>query len=144
LILPVARRVKRVRRKRTLNPLEPAVTYTKGQTVRLNNVYFKASSAELRTDSYQEIDRLIEQMQQRQTLRIRLEGHTDVIGDATLNQQLSEDRVVVIRTYMINKGINSERIEVKGYGDTKPLKRNCLPPGGCPENRRVEFVVLTE
>ncbi|AUD05349.1 hypothetical protein CWM47_27950 [Spirosoma pollinicola] len=146
LLLPVARHVKRVRQKQrqpSSSPSLPTVTYNKGQTIRLNNIYFKASSAELLSDSYREIDRLIEQMQQQMTLRIRLEGHTDVIGEVTLNQQLSEDRVATIRRYMISKGIAENRVEVKGYGDTKPLKRDCPPPAGCPENRRVEFVVLT-
>ncbi|GAB4020830.1 hypothetical protein GCM10028808_63740 [Spirosoma migulaei] len=45
--------------------------YNKGQVVRLNNVYFKASSAELLPDSYAELDGLVEQMQLRSTLRLK-------------------------------------------------------------------------
>ncbi|CCH57560.1 Outer membrane porin F AltName: Full=Root adhesin (plasmid) [Fibrisoma limi BUZ 3] len=146
LMLPVVRHWKHIRAKRAqpqVVPTEPPVVYRKGQTVRLNNVYFKTSSAELLAESYRELDRLVDHMLQTPTLRIRLEGHTDVIGNAALNQQLSEDRVATIREYMIRNGVASHRVETVGYGDSKPLKRNCSPPEGCPENRRVEFVVLT-
>lgn len=119
-------------------------SYNKGQVVRLNNVYFKASSAELLPNSYAELDSLIKQMHSRPSLRIRLEGHTDIIGEARLNQQLSEERVGTIQRYMTEKSIERRRIEVKGYGDKRPLRRDCPPPVGCPENRRVEFLILSD
>lgn len=156
LNLPVARFSRRHRsvpavENPTPLPSPPTVTksasppsYNKGQVIRLNNVYFKASSAELLANSYAELDSLVKQMQLRPTLRIRLEGHTDIIGDARLNQQLSEERVGTIQRYMTGKGIESRRIEIRGYGDKRPLKHDCPPPVGCPENRRVEFLILSD
>ncbi|RZM19110.1 MAG: OmpA family protein [Pedobacter sp.] len=142
--------VKRFARRSILSPTQPIYQptpkppYRQGQVVRLNNVYFKASSADLLPESFPELDKLIDQMRQQATLRIRLEGHTDVIGDAKLNQELSEERVAAIQQYMASQGINHRRIELKGYGDKRPLQRNCPPPTGCPENRRVEFVVVNK
>lgn len=156
LMLPVARFSRRRRSVPVVEtspplPSLPVVTkspsppsYNKGQVVRLNNVYFKASSAELLPNSYAELDSLVKQMHLRPTLRIRLEGHTDIIGEARLNQQLSEERVGTIQQYMTSKGIESRRIGLKGYGDKRPLKRDCPPPTGCPENRRVEFLILSD
>ena len=122
-------------------PTGPSAPYSRGQVVQLNNVYFKASSAALLPESYVELDKLTEQMRKHSTLKIRLEGHTDVIGDAKLNQELSEERVAAIQQYMASQGIDHRRIALKGYGDKRPLRRDCPPPMGCPENRRVEFVV---
>lgn len=156
LTLPVARFSRRHRtvpavESSTPIPSPPVVakpsspsSYNKGQVIRLNNVYFQASSADLLPASYAELDGLIEQMLQRTSLRIRLEGHTDIIGDARFNQQLSEERVAAIQQYMARKGVDSRRIDVRGYGDKRPLKRDCAPPTGCPENRRVEFLILTD
>lgn len=139
LRLSSRKRHRRVRPERS--PSQPT-SYSKGQLIRLNNVYFGASSAELLTDSYPELNRLIEQLREQPMLRIRLEGHTDLVGDPVLNQQLSEARVAAIQRYLVGKGIASGRVELKGYGATRPLKCNCLPPVGCPENRRVEFLIM--
>jgi OmpA-OmpF porin, OOP family len=74
-------------------------------------------------------------------MEIELEGHTDIIGDHDLNLQLSKDRVWNVRKYLVNKGINVDRIKAVGYGDTKPI----ITKGTDEQrkiNRRVEFVVL--
>ena len=141
ILIPVKRFTRHPSRSQSAYPPVPSTPYSRGQIIRLNNVYFKASSADLLPESYQELDKLTEQMRQHPTLRIRLEGHTDIIGDAGLNQQLSEERVAAIQLYLASRGIDLQRIGLKGYGDTRPLRRDCLPPTGCPENRRVEFVV---
>ena len=50
---------------------------------------------------------------------IELSGHTDSRGDATYNQQLSEARANVARDYLIKKGIDKNRIQTKGYGESR-------------------------
>jgi outer membrane protein OmpA-like peptidoglycan-associated protein len=111
--------------------------------IRLENVHFELSKAVLLPESYPELDKLARLMQTRSTLTIRLEGHTDILGDPEKNRQLSLDRVVAVKKYLTTNGIAARRIQTKGYGDTRPLVT-----GGTVEsrrvNRRVEFVVQTE
>lgn len=107
----------------------------------LNNVYFETAEYELLTASFSELNKLVELMNQNPTLTILIEGHTDVIGDKKANMELSQKRVNSVKNYLISKGIESKRIETKGWGSTKPLNAN----GNDEErkvNRRVEFRVM--
>ncbi|WP_266367043.1 OmpA family protein [Tellurirhabdus rosea] len=113
-----------------------------GDKVTLENVYFDMSKAELLTASFAELNRVVTMMQDNPNMTIRLEGHTDIIGDHDKNLQLSRDRVNACRRYLVNQGISGDRIQTVGYGDTRPIKTK-----GTDEerkvNRRVEFVILT-
>ena len=111
------------------------------ESIILKNVHFVLSQAILLPESYPELDKLFQFMRSHPTLEIRLEGHTDIIGEASKNLRLSIDRVIAVRKYLTGKGIEARRIQTKGYGDTRPLITN----GTVDErasNRRVEFVVL--
>lgn len=113
-----------------------------GDKITLQNIYFEASKADLLTPSYAELNKLVTMLKDNPAMRIRLEGHTDVVGDHDANLQLSRDRVLACEKYMINQGIDNQRIDVVGYGDTKPI----VPKGTDEQrkvNRRVEFVVLS-
>ncbi len=112
-----------------------------GEAVRLDNVYFDQSSYILRTESYPQLDKLVKTLQVNSKLKVEIAGHTDNIGDARLNQYLSENRARVISSYLVNKGIAKERLVPKGYGQTKPVALNDTEENKA-QNRRVEFVVL--
>ncbi|WP_080058815.1 OmpA family protein [Spirosoma aerolatum] len=126
---------KSVTRDITLTPL------TVGEKVTLKNVYFEMSKSDLLPASYAELDKLVTMMEDNPNMTIRLEGHTDIIGDHDKNLQLSRDRVVACQRYLAQKGIAIVRIQTIGYGDTRPI----LTKGTDEErkvNRRVEFVIL--
>jgi outer membrane protein OmpA-like peptidoglycan-associated protein len=113
----------------------------KGDIVLLNNIYFETAEYELLTASFAELNKLKELMNQNPTLTILIEGHTDIIGDKKANMELSQKRVNSVKNYLISKGIDSKRIETKGWGSSKPLNAN----GNDDErkvNRRVEFRVM--
>jgi OmpA-OmpF porin, OOP family len=114
----------------------------KGDVVRLNNVYFETSQFELLSASYSELNKLVALMKENTGMRILLEGHTDIIGDKQANIELSLNRVLSVKNYLIKMGIDPKRIETKGWGSSKPLNAN-----GTDEerkvNRRVEFRVLS-
>jgi len=112
-----------------------------GDRITLKNIYFEATKSVLLDASFAELDKLVALMGDHPTMEIRLEGHTDVIGDHKANQKLSEDRVGAVKAYLISQRIDASRISAVGYGDTRPL----VAKGSDAErkvNRRVEFVVV--
>jgi outer membrane protein OmpA-like peptidoglycan-associated protein len=75
------------------------------------------------------------------TLKIDIAGHTDNIGDPAKNQKLSEERVKVIKDYLLKNGIDGSRVTGKGYGGTKPVASNENEETR-KMNRRVEFTIV--
>ncbi|MEZ4704037.1 MAG: OmpA family protein [Bdellovibrionota bacterium] len=67
-----------------------------------------------------------------------VEGHTDSVGPEKYNQQLSESRALSVKNYLIQKGIQANRIQIKGYGESKPRASNNTEDGRAL-NRRIEF-----
>ena len=108
---------------------------------RLNNFIFKEGDATFLPESTEQIDALLKMLKEDPKMKIRLEGHTDNVGDPVKNKQLSLERAYNVREYLKSKGIAGERIQFKGYGDTKPIADNKTEEGR-KQNRRVEFVIL--
>jgi OOP family OmpA-OmpF porin len=68
-------------------------------------------------------------------------GHTDNVGGALKNLRLSRERAASVRQYLIERGgVEAERLEAKGYGESRPIMPNILARGRAA-NRRVEFVI---
>ncbi|GJM30575.1 MAG: hypothetical protein DHS20C17_32100 [Cyclobacteriaceae bacterium] len=112
-----------------------------GQTVKMHNVLFYQSKAQLIPTSYPELDKLARMMAENPTVRIELEGHTDNVGDRFKNQKLSEDRVASVKDYLVGKGVAEDRITGTGFGGTKPIADNSKELTR-RLNRRVEFKIL--
>ena len=72
---------------------------------------------------------------------IQLEGHTDFIGSAKLNQQLSQERVDAVKNYLTTHGSEVTRIRTKAFGGTKPISRETTEEARSL-NRRVEVRIL--
>ncbi len=111
-----------------------------GKTIQLENVLFERSQAILLQSSYKELDKLAEFMLENPKIEIELSGHTDNSGNATLNLELSEKRVLKVMQYLIEKGIDESRIAGKGYGGSKPIANNDNEMTR-KLNRRVEFKI---
>ncbi len=112
-----------------------------GTKITLKNIYFDQSKYDLKPESYPELDRLVQVMRENRTMKIRLEGHTDVIGDFDANLDLSRNRVKAVRQYLATKGIDPNRVDAIGYGQSRPIKTG--QGKAHPENRRVELVVTS-
>ncbi len=113
----------------------------KGKVVRLDNIYFSTSESVLLPASDKELDKLIALLHKNSALRIIIYGHTDNVGNAEYNQQLSLKRAKCVYDHLIHKGINKERLSFKGFGSSKPIFTNKTDIGRS-NNRRVEFVIL--
>ncbi|MFC0183224.1 OmpA family protein [Pseudarcicella hirudinis] len=112
-----------------------------GDKITLKNIYFEVSKSDLLPASYAELDKLVTMMNDNPKMEIRLEGHTDIVGDHDANLELSQARVDACKEYILRNGISGYRLQAIGYGDTKPI----LKKGTDEErkvNRRVEFVIL--
>lgn len=114
-----------------------------GEAVTLEHVLFERASTKLIESSYQDLNEVVEMMKDSPTMEIELSGHTDNQGSSKLNLQLSKDRVEVVKKYITSNGIQSKRIEGKGYGGTRPIASNKNPELR-KFNRRVEFTVIKE
>ena len=70
----------------------------------------------------------------------RIEGHTDDVGNEAGNMALSGERALTIKRWLVDHGIERQRIIATGFGDTDPIADNARPSGRA-QNRRVEFYV---
>jgi len=77
-------------------------------------------------------------MKENPEMRVEIQGHTDSTGPDAYNQGLSERRASSIKEYLLNKGIDSGRLVVKGYGESDPIASNETLEGR-QKNRRVRF-----
>lgn len=118
-----------------------ADTLVVGQSITLHNIFFLTGSYQLIETSLVELDKVAELLIGNPTLRIRLEGHTDNVGDHQLNQALSERRAQAAHDYLLVRGIEPERLEYKGYGESRPIADNGTEEGR-RMNRRTVFTII--
>ena len=98
------------------------------------------NSATLLTNSNVELNALVEYLQNTLNATILIEGHTDNTGNANANMLLSNNRAEAIAQFLMNKGIDKNRITTKGYGSTKPIAEN-ITEQGRTQNRRTSFTI---
>lgn len=105
-------------------------------------IHFEFDRAVIRPISYPILDDVAYLLQRNPQIRlIRVEGHTDWIGSDAYNQQLSERRANAVRNYLIQKGIEPDRLVAVGYGESRPIADNNTVQGRA-RNRRTEFTVV--
>lgn len=124
---------------RTFNIHEGGV----GAVLELTTLKFSRSEANILEESYPELDNLTQMLKDAPTLQIQLEGHTDYIGNSTVNLNLSQRRVDAVKKYLTDKGVESERIKTKAFGGSQPLVRSTSSEVRA-KNRRVEVRILSD
>lgn len=78
-----------------------------------------------------------------QIKKIRVEGHTDSVGDDSKNLKLSQNRAGSVMSALIKRGVDPGRMEAVGFGETKPIASNSTAAGKA-ENRRTEFNIIEQ
>jgi len=114
-----------------------------GSKIILKNIFFDFDKTTLRPTSTAELDRLTKMLNDIPTLKIEISGHTDNIGSDEYNKNLSEGRAKTVVDYLIDKGIDRERLTFAGYGESQPIETNDTEEGR-QMNRRTEFEVLSK
>ena len=105
----------------------------------LKGVNFETNKAVLRSESYTALDMAVQSLYEWPEVKVEIQGHTDAMGDAAYNQELSQRRAEAVRDYLLGKGIAADRMTAVGYGLTKPVASNKTAAGRA-QNRRVELV----
>ncbi len=105
-------------------------------------IHFEFDRAVIRPISYPILDDVASLLMRNPQIRlVRVEGHTDWIGSDAYNQKLSEARANSVRNYLIQKGIEPDRLQAAGYGESRPIADNNTVMGRA-RNRRTEFTVV--
>ncbi len=118
-------------------PMESAIMEKGRATL---NVEFDTNKAAVKPKYDEEIGNLAAVMKKYPDVKIEIAGHTDNVGAAKFNEQLSQRRADAIKKYLTDKfGIDASRLSAKGYGLTKPIASNATKEGR-QKNRRVEAV----
>lgn len=104
----------------------------------LDDVNFDFDKASLRREAYPKLDEAAESLKGWGEGKVEVAGHTDSIGSEAYNMDLSLRRAESVRDYMVTKGIPSDRLVIKGYGESRPVADNATEEGRF-QNRRVEL-----
>lgn len=122
--------------------LEIALTPIKvGGAVVLKNVFFDSNSVVLKEQSRVELDKVADFLSLNPTVSVELQGHTDNVGTAAFNVDLSSKRAKAVADYLVTKGIAPQRLQYRGYGLTQPVADNTTEEGRAL-NRRTEMKVV--
>jgi len=119
----------------------PKYVFEKDAPVILYSVEFKTNSAELREESHAVLDEVVASLKAQPDVRVRVEGHTDDRGKDSYNLTLSQQRALSVVNYLASKGVDRERLEYEGYGETRPQLEGTTAEARA-RNRRVEFQVI--
>ena len=115
----------------------------KTNIIPLKHVFFETASDKLSDLSKHELDNLVSLIKSRPSMRIELGGHTDNVGDAAMNQALSQKRAESVLNYLVSGGVSASQLSAKGYGQNNPLDSNDTPEGR-DKNRRTELKIISK
>ena len=108
----------------------------------IEGIHFKTKSAEITKDSFSVLDKAVAMLLEYTDVRLEIGGHTDNVGKAEFNMELSQKRAESVKTYLVGKGVQADRLTSVGYGMDKPLTANKTAADKA-KNRRTEFTLLT-
>ncbi|WP_296700397.1 OmpA family protein [Algoriphagus sp.] len=119
-----------------LTKLEP------GSILLLENVNFKRGTSELEgLETEKSLTELANFLVNNPNVKIRINGHTDNVGDPGLNKGLSIERAGSVRDFLVSKGVEFENLRISGWGGSRPIASNATEVGRS-KNRRVELEVI--
>ncbi len=118
-------------------PVAEKVTYAA-------DAFFDFDKSVVKPEGQTKLDELVSSLLDKNFEAIIVEGHTDSIGSEAYNNKLSTRRAEAVKTYLVSKGINAQKVFTEGKGELEPLESNKTKEGRA-KNRRVEIeVVITQ
>jgi outer membrane protein OmpA-like peptidoglycan-associated protein len=123
---------------------EPVVEIESERLTLKDSIQFDTAKDTIKSPSFRVLDQVAKLVLEHSELKkIRVKGHTDNVGSAHYNKDLSERRAASVVRYLAGKGIPRERLTPAGFGFEQPVASNATALGRA-KNRRVEFRILTE
>jgi outer membrane protein OmpA-like peptidoglycan-associated protein len=125
-------------------PADPdeSVSITRNKITIADQIHFETAKATIRRESHGILDEVAEVLiDNPQIEKVRVEGHTDSRGSEVYNQKLSQERSESVRRYLIEQGVEADRLTAVGFGETTPIADNETEEGR-QKNRRVDFTIL--
>lgn len=128
------------------DPAEETVELTLNQPIRLANIYYDFDDDKILPASEPDLDYLLGLMQEYPEMVVELGSHTDARGKDSYNEALSQRRAESAAAYIVERGVDAERIRARGYGENQILNQ-CTNGVRCTDdehrfNRRTEFTIL--
>ncbi|MEY3398451.1 MAG: hypothetical protein RL220_1045 [Bacteroidota bacterium] len=120
---------------------DPPLELQEYETVQLDAVLFDFDQDILSDTAQQQLDDIYALLRKNRSMNMEISGHTDSIGNQTYNDTLSFRRATRVINYLVNKGIERSRFEIKYFGAEKPVAPNETDQGRAM-NRRVEFQII--
>ena len=117
---------------------EPVKAAPVPEKIVLEGVYFDTGSAKIKPVSYRVLDKNADALTKNKNLKVNVVGYTDDRGSLKMNEKLSEARANSVRTYLIDKGVDSSRLSSEGKGPSEPIADNKSDQGRAM-NRRIEL-----
>lgn len=125
-------------------PPRKYINVTQEKIELLQKIQFATNKATINPGpSFELLDEVVSVLKSRPTMRVHIEGHTDSRGTLKWNMELSKMRAEAVRNYLVNKGVEGERLTFEGYGPTRPIGDN-KTKAGQDKNRRTEFVIVQQ
>jgi outer membrane protein OmpA-like peptidoglycan-associated protein len=115
----------------------------RGMVLTLSDVLFDTGAATLKPGADLALSRLSAFMEKNPETRLMVEGHTDNVGSETYNEDLSQRRAAAVKAALVSRGIQGDRIEAVGRGESFPVAGNDTQAGR-QQNRRVEIIFSNE
>lgn len=135
-------------------PTVPGVKYNKGcpevqKEVKtllqkaMSGIEFETGKSVIKKQSFSILNQIAVTFIANPTYKVEIQGHTDNVGQAQMNMELSEKRAQAVRKYLIDAGVPATQLTAHGYGDERPIADNSTKAGRA-KNRRVEFNITFE
>ncbi|MEM9885848.1 MAG: OmpA family protein, partial [Bacteroidota bacterium] len=115
----------------------------KGTEIRIDRLFFQADKADIRESSFEALDEVYTFLKENEDVVIEVGGHTNSIPDHPFCDSLSTARAKAVAEYLIQKGIDENQIQYKGYGKRKLLNPNANTAMERRKNQRVEIKILS-
>ena len=122
-------------------PPSPARTAPMKKRFILRGVNFDFDKSDIRADARPVLDEAARTLKEEGDVRVAVGGHTDSIGTDSYNEGLSIRRANAVANYLAARGIARSRMEVDGFGESRPVASNDTADGRA-QNRRVELSVI--
>ena len=106
----------------------------------LEGIQFETAKSVIRRSYYEILSKVVKIMKENPHYKLIISGHTDNVGESEMNERLSNSRANEVRRYLINRGVDANRLKAVGYGDKKPIADNSTEIGR-KKNRRVQFEI---